>query len=416
MEISANCNRDKNQSARSFLKYYFSFLALLLAVGVFIIIPYSFLWLYLDGDLALERVLEKQAHGSFAIFGSGVSQNFMEYKLELYKNIRPEICAVGSSRVMQFRGAWFNAPFANMGGAAGNLAELRFVLEEMLKISPPKGIIIGLDFWWFMPQWEKEPLKKLEWRPGSYEYELNKLKKPWQWLLEGKISFEDILKPLQGSFKTGFNPNRFGIMAQKYNEGFGPDGSWYNTAEITGKKPPFDYLFHDTLQQIENGIKAFYRAEKNQAGPSGEHVFALLEILAQLKEKNVEFWLFIPPLSQRAHDDLAKNRDFWPHLFNLRKTLQEKGLEVLDFSSPKNLEASDCEFIDGFHGGEIAYARILSRLALENPDLARFVNLEKLHILITDWRGFAMSFNENVTSDPEIDFNHFGCVKKIKAK
>lgn len=409
-------NKDKNQAAGSFLKYYFSFLALLLAIGVFIIIPYSFLWLYLDGDLALERAVEKQAQGAFVIFGSGVSQNFIEYKLELYKNIKPEICALGSSRVMQFRGAWFNAPFVNMGGTAGNLAELRFALEEMLKISSPKGIIIGLDFWWFMPQWEKEPHKKLEWRPGAYEYELQKLKKPWQWLLDGKISFGDILKPLQGSFKTGFNQNRYGIMAQKYNEGFGPDGSWYNTAEITGKKPPFDYQFEDTLEQIESGIKAFYRAKKNQSGASGEHVAALLGILAELKEKNVEFWLFIPPLSQKAYDALAKNRRFWPHLFNLRKTLQEKGLEVWDFSSPETLNATDCEFIDGFHGGEIAYARILSQLALANHDLAKFVNLEKLHTLIRDWQGFAMSFNENVTSDPEIDFNHFGCVKKIEVR
>ncbi len=313
---------------------------------------------------------------------------------------------------MQFRGDWFNAPFVNMGGVSGNLAELRFALEEMLKIHAPKGIIIGLDFWWFMPQWEKEPLKPLAWKPGSYTYNLQAIKKPWQWLSEGKISFGDLLKPFYASYESGFNPNRFGIMAQKYNEGFGPDGSWYNTAEITGKKPPFDYKFNDTLEQIEAGIKAFFHADKNQDNPSPVHLRAFLDILCLLNDKNIKYWLFIPPLSQKAYNKMEQNRDFWPHLFKLRASLDKAGITVLDFSSPASFNSNDCEFIDGFHGGEIAYARILSELAKSYPELEKFVNITRLTTLVQDWKNHAMSFNPEVTLDPEIDFNNFGCPKK----
>ena len=66
----------------------------------------------------MERAVEAQAEGEFALFGSGVSQDFVDYKLRLYAAVRPDITAVGSSRVMQFRAAYFRKPFLNMGGAA----------------------------------------------------------------------------------------------------------------------------------------------------------------------------------------------------------------------------------------------------------------------------------------------------------
>lgn len=393
--------------------HFFAFLLFLSLLCILVFIPYSFYWIYKDGDLALERAVKSQAQGDFTIFGSGISQNFIEYKLELYKNIKPAICAVGSSRVMQFRGNWFTKPFVNMGGVAGNLAELRFTIEQMLKISPPKAMLIGLDFWWFMPQWEKEPLKTLDYQAASYTYDLQKLKKPWQWLMEGKISLQEMLKPLTGTFTNAFRTDRYGILAQQYSEGFGPDGSWYNTADLTGKKPPFDYKFSDTLEQIEHGIKAFYHANDSQTEPSSEHIHALQEILRLLDENNIIYWLFMPPLSQRAFDRMEKDRHLWPHLFKLQSSLHAKKLYVVDFSSPISLASNDCEFIDGFHGGEVAYARLLLMLAKSSPKLVYYVNVGKLVSLVQDWQGHAMSYDTRLSVEPEIDFHHFGCPKKL---
>ena len=50
--------------------------------------------------MAVERAVKTQAGGTFALFGSGVSQDFVDYKLQLYAKVKPEIAAVGSSRVM----------------------------------------------------------------------------------------------------------------------------------------------------------------------------------------------------------------------------------------------------------------------------------------------------------------------------
>ncbi|MDE6734552.1 MAG: hypothetical protein K2J64_03710, partial [Desulfovibrio sp.] len=242
--------------AAAWLTRYFLILAGFGLFGLLVLAPYAAWWLHASGDAAVERAVAAQSSGRFALFGSGVSQDFVDYKLRLYAAIKPDIAAVGSSRVMQFRGAWFRKPFCNMGGVAGNLAVLRSTVDAMLRIHKPGAVILGLDFWWFLPQWEAEPFKEVPPTTGSYNYSFASLKKPWQWLLEGKISPRELAAPVLGLFGAGFRADRFGIMAQQTDDGFGPDGSWYSTAEATGQKRPLDFQFRDTLAQVAGGTKA----------------------------------------------------------------------------------------------------------------------------------------------------------------
>ena len=129
--------------AAAWLARYFLTLAVLGGVGLLVLAPYAAWWLHASGDTAVERAVAAQADarktGRFALFGSGVSQDFVDYKLRLYAAIKPDIAAVGSSRVMQFRGAWFRKPFCNMGGVAGNLAVLRSTVDAMLRIHRPQA-------------------------------------------------------------------------------------------------------------------------------------------------------------------------------------------------------------------------------------------------------------------------------------
>ena len=297
-------------TAAQWLRRYFLILAVLGALGLCVLLPYGAWWLHASGDVAVERAVAAQAAAQSAgaaagrtalpLFGSGVSQDFVDYKLRLYAAIRPDIAAVGSSRVMQFRGAWFRKPFCNMGGVAGNLAVLRSTVDAMLRIHKPGAVILGLDFWWFLPQWEAEPFKEVPPTSGSYNYGFASLKKPWEWLIEGKISPAELAAPLLGLFGAGFRPDRFGIMAQQTDDGFGPDGSWYATAEATGRKPPLDYQFRDTLAQVAQGSKAFFKARPGEAGPSEEHLDAFAEIWCRLRSRGVQTFVFIAPLSGRV--------------------------------------------------------------------------------------------------------------------
>lgn len=403
-----------NRNPRAYLWRYFLFLGAQLLFALVVVAPWSFLWLYQSGDAAIERAVASQASGTFALFGSGLSQDFVDYKLQLYAAVKPEIIAIGSSRVMQFRGAWFRKSFLNMGGVAGNLAVLRSTLDALLKISRPKVVIIGLDFWWFLPQWEADPYKYVPPTSGSYNYGLASLRKPWEWLLEGKISAVDLGAPILGIFGRGFRADRFGIMAQQTNDGFGPDGSWYYTAEITGQKPAFDYQFHDTIENARRGIRAFYHANTGQTGPSIAHLDAFAEIWCRLKSRGIQVYAFIPPLAGQTLAAMAQ-KDY-PHLYYLREELVERGIDALDFSNPRLLGADDCEFVDGFHGGEVVYARMLRQMADRWPMLLAYVNMERLDAIIRDWKGHALTPDSRLTSRAEIDFLGLGCLKRDSAK
>ena len=52
-------------------------------------------------------------------------------------------------------------------------------------------------------------------------------------------------------------------------------------------------------------------------------------------------------------------------LDDLHDHLQQSGYAYYDFSDPKLLDSSGCEFVDGFHGGFVTYLRILQKVAAD---------------------------------------------------
>ena len=401
----------------AFLKRFFALLLGLVLAACLLVVPYTCWWLHSSGDLAVERAVKNQAAGRFALFGSGVSQDFVDYKLQLYAAVKPQVVALGSSRVMQFRGAYFRRPFLNVGGTAGNLPVLRSTLDAMLRLHRPEAVLLGLDFWWFMPRWNPDPFKEEPPTSGSYGYNLDSLKKPWTWLLEGKISWRDLLGPVLPRSLGGFRDDRYGIMAQQTDDGFGSDGSWYYTGEITGQKRPFDYRFEDTLKQVRYGIKAFapsppLKDSRDVGGISTAHLDAFAEIYCRLKARGIATYVFIAPLSRTALDALRAREEDYPHLFRLRDALLARGIEVMDFTDPRTFAATDCEFVDGFHGGEVVYARILRDMADRWSSLLAYVDMDKINAVIRDWRGHALVPDPRLTDRPEVDFMRSDCPKR----
>ena len=81
----------------AFLKRFFALLLGLVLAACLLVVPYTCWWLHSSGDLAVERAVKNQAAGRFALFGSGVSQDFVDYKLQLYAAVKPQVVALGSS-------------------------------------------------------------------------------------------------------------------------------------------------------------------------------------------------------------------------------------------------------------------------------------------------------------------------------
>lgn len=388
----------------TYIKQFFKILLAMVIVCSLTLIPYSVWWLAKSGDVALDAATTQQASGAFAMAGFGIAQDFVEYKLALYNKVRPEIAVVGSSRVMEFRGKYFSKRFLNIGGTAGNLAILRSTINAMLREHKPEVMLLGLDFWWFTPKWEANPWLINPPSSGSYTWTFDALKKPYEWVLTGKISPRTFMAPFLGEFR----PDRFGIMAQRGNDGFGSDGSWYYTSQVTGTEKPFDFQFSDTLKEVSHGIKAFAPAP----ALSQEHLDVFAEIYCSLRAKGIQVFVFIPPLSSKVLTEMYKKEDQYPQLFTLREALQQRGIDVVDFSNAQGFGSTDCEFVDGFHGGQVTYARMLRELTDRFQPLVGYVDVQKLDSDIMAYKGHAFVPDPRVTDLPEVDFMRFDCPKK----
>ena len=222
--------------------------------------------------------------------------------------------------------------------------------------------------------------------------------------MEGKIGWREFFAPLTGVFRD----DRFGIMAQRGDDGFASDGSWHYTADVTGQQRPFDYQFGDTLKQVRYGIKAFAPAPVL----SEEHLDAFAEIYCRLKSRGIQTYVFIAPLSATVLDAMRERQAGYPHLFSLYTALMERGIDVMDFTDPRKFGSSDCEFVDGFHGGEVTYTRILRDLVDRYHALVAYVDVERINRVLKEWKGHATVYDERVTTLPEVDFMNLSCPKK----
>lgn len=112
------------------------FKLLWVAVPALIFCVFSSWVLYKGGELkTLDRVVEEMAEarkqGIEKLVGWGYQDNDKAFKLRMSNKLHPDILAVGTSRVMQFREEWFadEYSFYNAGGCVFRLDEVRPVFS-----------------------------------------------------------------------------------------------------------------------------------------------------------------------------------------------------------------------------------------------------------------------------------------------
>ena len=159
----------------------------------------------------------------------------------------------------------------------------------------------------------------------------------------------------------------------------------------------------------------FYRARAGQDGPSAEHLDAFAEVWHRLRSQGIQTFVFIAPLSGLVLEVMRQTPEAWPHLFRLREALAARGIDVLDCTDPRTFASDDCEFLDGFHGGEVSYARILRRMADHWPALRAYVDMQRLDAVIRDWPGHVLVPDSRLTTLPETDLMGLGCPKRTAA-
>ena len=134
----------------------FAWIGFLFLLPVLLVIGIPELLLWKSGEtMTIKGVIRYMEKDSRPVLfrRAFIGDNTQLLKFEMIKRNQPRIVALGSSRVMQFRGEMFDQPgegFYNAGGLVGSLSDLEEFTEVATPEILPQILILGVDFWWLI--------------------------------------------------------------------------------------------------------------------------------------------------------------------------------------------------------------------------------------------------------------------------
>ncbi len=350
-----------------------------LPVAVLVLLP--LLLLYKSGELlSLDAVIERQQK-DHSLVGLAYSEPNPQYKFLTTVKLRPQILALGSSRVMQFRDYFFTEPFYNAGGAVAKIVNFEAFLRGIPDEQKPKVVIVGLDQYSFNANWDnmRTPpanfvASKSFLTPHSFadtypNHHQNMLYDALSDIVKGKVNLKTIFS---------YKGSAIGLQAIVNGDGYLPDGSYLYTKEI---KNPSPSRFENIVERINAGTAKFeYGEEVNQNA-----LVALKSLLRYTKEKDVYVVAFLPPYAQVALEKMEESGKYG-YIEKLPKELfpifQSYNYPFFDFTNISSVGSSDKEAIDGFHGSDVTYLRILINMAEREKTLSQYVDQKSLKELL----------------------------------
>lgn len=370
-----------------------------------IILPLA-IFIYSSGEtMSLDQVKEEQLNSETErLYGTALHNNTVNYKRHMLNSTESKIIALGSSRIMQFRANMFLDSFYNTGGIMGSVNAGSLVVDDIIKQNP-EIVFINVDPWWFNGNYQKpsvsiDDLNSSFDPTDSYPVRITHIKDVTRWIFSKKLAFNDL-------YNTIFNErSNIGISASK-GDGYGSDGAYYNTRQVTGQSSPESELFDNEIQRIKNNMGNL----KYGSNADDQHIENFASLVEKISNSGVKVVVFFPPFALKLHELFqAKEKDY-KYMDDIKEKLTKRGVEYFDFSDPRIINSDTCEFFDGTHGGEITYARILLELANKRKDIQKYINIKYLKSIVKKYQGSAFVPNSEITTLPEIDFLEIDCQK-----
>ncbi|WP_372718227.1 hypothetical protein [Novipirellula sp.] len=304
-----------------------------------------------------------------------LSQQFGVYKFATIQMRKPEIIALGSSRVMQIRDFMFTPiqkSFYNAGGMTQSVTELTEYIEllEQEELPDPKVAIIGIDPWWIKSEYHRDK-SWLAQQDESYHFaaHVNALR-----TLVRRNRFAELTKAVTHSDRSPyFGYRTIGTAPTKYGSGFRKDGSWqYSPKMLLDLAETHQYVDREVPPIIER-IRSRLGNFSVPATLDQERTARLLRLLERLQTRGIELMVVFPPYSSECLDALTTDVAFNPwwdaYQVDLAESLRSRGIPVLEASAAQQFGLDDTYMIDGYHPGEVFMGHIvLELLRLAPPE------------------------------------------------
>jgi len=390
-------------NGKKWMKIWF---ILIFVIGV---MPYSLLYVYLESNFennTYSDIVERQITNN-SIYGTALNQNTFSYKLELIKKIKPNIVALGSSRVMAFRKENFNTSFVTAGGGMNYLNEGYKFLENMYQFHKPEYIILGLDFWWFNDDFNQPEYFPYHENDGK-NISTTKIYKTLSWLTSGKVGVSPFANTSSSNkIKNKYtNYDNLGFSAISTSDGFRSDGSRFYSKTVFGLEKSEDEKFSNTFKRISDGHSRFEYGNEL----SKDRVDIFNKILQIIKDNNTKVIVLIPPIANATYSKMEGYQ--YAFIDRFRELVKSINVENYDYHNLSVITRNDCECVDGFHGGDVVYSRILKDIYENNSSISKYIDIANVNNSINLYKGNALVVNsDNIFKNQEVDFLKLGCMK-----
>lgn len=325
-----------------------------------------------------EIVKSKEKH----LIGYAYNENnyrYLKWKT-ITENNKKDIWALGSSRVLQFRSNMFNSEFYNAGYTINSISDFQPFLEGIPKDKYPETIIVGLDQWMFNKEFDDlKVTKPKEYWQNSFSYCVNsaKVSAIFKDLKLGKYDLSIISNRYDEKQKV----RKIGLNALVNNKGFRNDGSMYYGSQINklliNDSTANDFNYSSTFKRIADGNRRF-----EYGNSANTKAFKTLnEFLDFCSENKIKVVGFSPPFANKVNKKMDKTGSYHyiDSLFNLsREMFLKKGFELWDMQNLKDFGSNDEETIDGYHGGELTYLKMLIYMLKHKSLLNNYANVIEL--------------------------------------
>jgi len=318
----------------------------------------------------LDRIIQKQADShqngetDEVLYGPAFTNPMQLYKMLASQSSKADWIALGTSRVMKFRGQYFKEPnrFYNAGGAIWNVYHLEQWLEQIPVDTQPELILLGIDQWNFNANWHPgaEGLARMKLSPwDNYDQQrpLHTLQTDWQRLWqEIRLGYLKPRELLFGGIRLGgTRVTRIGLRAMKSNDGFRQDGSRsYGRFDLRGQLDPQspDHLFKETLQRLDTSSSPYDYSDHIEVS----HLDPLDRFLEACKKRGIAVITFLPPFAHTVLERMRSMGEKYPWVLEASKIVEpvvrKHGGSFFDFTDIHSVGSSDKEAIDGHHGSE----------------------------------------------------------------
>jgi hypothetical protein len=338
---------------------------------IYLITPVSVLFIGKESFYPISHFKENTITGY--LYNQFNSRSLKYNQLSSERTSKHSIVALGSSRVMQFRKESFISSFFNGGGTIYHISDFETLLRSLPKKSLPNYLIIGLDQWCFNINFSKLTYPSESWdNKYSFLPKNEYLKMVYSDLNEGKFTLKSIW--------DNRSKETVGLSAILYNSGFRHDGSMYygkTIKELLANDSSYhDYNFKDTFSRIKKRTSRFQEFHEVQQSA----VLNIDTLLLFCYNNGIKVLGFLPPFASVVYTEMKKEDyegidDVYP---NLEHIFKKYNFELFNFTHYSEYQSNDSEFIDGFHGSEVTYAKILLSLAEKSSILKGQIDTSKI--------------------------------------